>query len=80
MHRKGSYEELKALMEKIRAKIPDIVLRTTLITGFPGETTEQFNELAEFVKEMRFDRLGCFAYSAQGTQSGNHYGTAAAYQ
>ncbi len=65
MHRKGSYEELKALMEKIRAKIPDIVLRTTLITGFPGETTEQFNELAEFVKEMRFDRLGCFAYSAE---------------
>jgi hypothetical protein len=60
-NRKHVDEELKALMEKIRAKIPDIVLRTTLITGFPGETTEQFNELAEFVKEMRFDRLGCSA-------------------
>lgn len=70
MNRKGSYEELKSLMQKIRTKIPDITLRTTLITGFPGETEEQFNELAEFVQEMKFDRLGCFPYSQEeGTKA-----------
>ena len=63
MNRRGSKEELTALITKIREKIPDVVLRTTLITGFPGETEEQFSELSEFVKEMKFDRLGCFAYS-----------------
>lgn len=52
-------------MDKIRERIPDVTLRTTLITGFPGETEEQFEELARFVKEKRFDRLGCFAYSAE---------------
>ena len=46
-------------------KMPDIVLRTTLITGFPSETEEQFNNLAEFVKEMQFTHLGCFAYSQE---------------
>ncbi len=65
MNRKGSREDLEALIEKIRAKIPEITLRTTLITGFPGETEEQFEELCEFVKETRFDRLGCFAYSPE---------------
>ena len=65
MNRKGDFESLTALIEKIRAKIPNITLRTTLITGFPGETEEQFAELAEFVKETRFDRLGCFTYSAE---------------
>lgn len=65
MNRKGSREDLEALIEKIRAKIPDITLRTTLITGFPGETEEQFEELCEFVKKTRFDRLGCFAYSPE---------------
>lgn len=65
MNRKGDFESLTALIEKIRAKIPDITLRTTLITGFPGETEEQFGELAEFVKKTRFDRLGCFTYSAE---------------
>ena len=65
MNRRGSKEELTALITKIREKIPDVVLRTTLITGFPGETEEQFSELSEFVKEMKFDRLGCFAYSAE---------------
>ncbi len=65
MNRKGDRESITALIEKIRAKIPGITLRTTFITGFPGETEEQFCELAEFVKETRFDRLGCFTYSAE---------------
>ena len=65
MNRKGDLQSLIALIEKIRAKIPNITLRTTLITGFPGETEEQFGELAEFVKKTRFDRLGCFTYSAE---------------
>lgn len=65
MNRKGDLKSLTALIEKIRAKIPNITLRTTLITGFPGETEEQFAELAEFVKQTRFDRLGCFTYSAE---------------
>ncbi|MBQ0084031.1 MAG: 30S ribosomal protein S12 methylthiotransferase RimO [Clostridiales bacterium] len=65
MNRRGSKEEITALIEKIREKIPDVTLRTTLITGFPGETEEQFTELCEFVKSARFDRLGCFAYSPE---------------
>ncbi len=65
MNRKGSKKELSALISHIREIIPDITLRTTLITGFPTETEEEFCELAEFVKETRFDRLGCFAYSAE---------------
>ena len=65
MNRKGNKQTLTALIEKIRAKIPNITLRTTLITGFPGETEQQFAEMAEFVKETKFDRLGCFTYSAE---------------
>ena len=65
MNRKGDCESLSDLIDKIRVKIPDITLRTTIITGFPGETEEQFCEMAEFVKEKRFDRLGCFTYSAE---------------
>lgn len=65
MNRRGNYESLSALIDKIRSVIPDVTLRTTLITGFPGETEEQFEELARFVKEKRFDRLGCFTYSAE---------------
>ncbi|MBR4123899.1 MAG: 30S ribosomal protein S12 methylthiotransferase RimO [Clostridia bacterium] len=65
MNRKGDKDSISTLIDKIRVKIPDITLRTTLITGFPGETEEQFCELAEFVKEKRFDRLGCFTYSAE---------------
>ena len=65
MNRKGSREELEATLSRIREVIPDITLRTTLITGFPGETEEEFCELCEFVKKWRFDRLGCFAYSAE---------------
>ena len=65
MNRKGDYDSLSSLIDKIRAKIPDVTIRTTLITGFPGETDEQFSELARFVKEKRFERLGCFTYSAE---------------
>lgn len=65
MNRTGDRQSLNALLDRIRCKLPDITLRTTLITGFPGETEEQFSELAAFVKEQRFDRLGCFAYSAE---------------
>ena len=56
---------LTALMEKIRARVPGVVLRTTLITGFPTETQGEFEELCEFVQRVRFERLGCFAYSAE---------------
>ena len=65
MNRKGDKKSLSALVDKIREKIPDITTRTTLITGFPSESEEQFCEMAEFVKEKRFDRLGCFTYSAE---------------
>ncbi len=63
MNRKSTKEGVEALINKIRAKIPEVTLRTTFITGFPGETDEQFTLLHEFVKMKRFDRLGCFAYS-----------------
>lgn len=65
MNRNGDREFLTGLMTKLRKEIPDITIRTTLITGFPGETEEQFEELAEFVKEIKFDRLGCFPYSQE---------------
>ena len=65
MNRKGDKKCIIGVIAKIRAKIPEMTIRTTLITGFPSETEEQFEELAEFVKETRFDRLGCFAYSAE---------------
>lgn len=65
MNRKSDKEGLVSLVKRIRNTVPDIVLRTTLIVGFPGETEEEFTELHEFVKDMRFDRLGCFAYSAE---------------
>ena len=65
MNRRGNRESLSELIGKIKAKIPNIVLRSTFITGFPGETEEQFEELAEFAAEAKFLRLGCFAYSAE---------------
>lgn len=65
MNRKGDNKSLRELMEHIREAVPGIILRTTLITGFPGETEEQFTELAEFVRDVKFDRLGCFPYSAE---------------
>ena len=65
MNRRGNAESLMALVKKIRAKVPQITLRTTLITGFPGESEQQYAELHDFVKQARFDRLGCFTYSAE---------------
>lgn len=65
MNRRGDRETLTALIKKIRTAVPDITLRTTLITGFPGETEEQYEQLHSFVKEIEFDRLGCFTYSAE---------------
>ncbi len=65
MGRKTNKAYLKQKITDIRREIPDIALRTTLMTGFPGETEEDFNELIDFVDEMEFDRLGVFAYSAE---------------
>lgn len=65
MNRTGDRDSLEALIDKIRAKMPDVVLRTTFITGFPGEDEEAFNNLSEFIDDIMFDRLGCFAYSAE---------------
>lgn len=65
MNRHGNRESLTALLNKIRAKMPDVIFRSTFITGFPSETDEQFEELAEFAAEIKFQRLGCFAYSKE---------------
>lgn len=65
MNRRGDSQSLLALVNKIRATVPDVTLRTTLITGFPGETEQQYEELHNFVREAKFDRLGCFTYSAE---------------
>ena len=65
MNRRSTRAELLEVIGKLRREIPGITLRTTLIAGFPGETEEQFEDLCNFVKEVRFDRLGCFAYSAE---------------
>ena len=65
MNRRGNKESLTALIEKIREKIDGVTIRTTFITGFPGETEEQFASLHQFIKDMRFDRLGCFTYSPE---------------
>ena len=65
MNRRSTHGELVEVIGRLRAAIPGITLRTTLIAGFPGESEQQFDELCSFVKQMRFDRLGCFAYSAE---------------
>ena len=65
MNRRSSEAEIRELVKKLRERIPNVIIRTTLLTGFPGETEEQFDRLCEFVKEMQFDRLGCFAYSQE---------------
>ena len=70
MKRRHTKAEACRLIEKLRASIPDIALRTTLLVGYPGETEEDFAELMEFIKETKFDRLGVFAYSEEeGTYS-----------
>ena len=65
MNRKSDNKGLYELIDKIRTKIPDVTLRTTMIVGFPGETDEDFTTLAQFVKSAKFDRLGCFMYSQE---------------
>lgn len=65
MRRFGNREKLTALIQKMRARIPGLILRTTMIAGFPGETEEDFAQLCAFIKEIRFERLGCFAYSQE---------------
>ncbi len=65
MGRRTTRRQLESIVGKLRQEIPDITLRTTLITGFPGETKEQHEELMEFVDEMEFDRLGVFTYSPE---------------
>lgn len=65
MGRRTSNEDLRMIIGKIRERIPEITLRTTIITGFPGETQENFENLCDFVDEMEFDRLGVFTYSAE---------------
>lgn len=65
MGRRTDNAQLKAIINKLRKKIPDIILRTTLITGFPGETEEDHQILMDFVNEMEFDRLGVFTYSPE---------------
>ena len=74
MHRHVSKEETIELIKKIREAVPGIHLRTTLLVGFPGETDEDFEELVEFVKWAKFERMGAFAYSEEeGTYSAVHY-------
>ncbi len=65
MGRRTDSQELRTMIGRLRSRIPDICLRTTLISGFPGETQEDFEELYRFVNEMEFDRLGVFAYSQE---------------
>ena len=65
MNRKGTKADLEKTLTRIREIVPDITLRTTFITGFPGETEAQYEELCEFIGKWKFDRLGCFAYSEE---------------
>ena len=65
MNRTGDEKKLRSLIAHIRDVIPDITLRTTLITGFPGETEADFEALHKFVHDIKFDRLGCFAFSPE---------------
>lgn len=65
MNRKGSFDSLLSLVRKLRNELDDAVIRTTLITGFPGETEDSFEILSDFVDKARFDRLGCFNYSQE---------------
>ena len=65
MNRRTSKEDVTKIIEKIRKEVPDVTLRTSLIVGFPGETKENFEELLEFVKNTKFDKLGTFMYSKE---------------
>ena len=65
MNRKCTGQSIKNTISKLRKEIPDVVIRTTLMVGFPGETQEDFDKLYEFVKETKFDKLGAFTYSKE---------------
>lgn len=65
MNRRTSKEDIRFLINKLRQEIPDIIIRTTFIVGFPGETNKDFDELYSFIEEIRFDRLGVFTYSQE---------------
>ena len=65
MNRKVTRERIEVLIKKIRKKIPNVALRTSIIVGFPGETDKQFKELCDFIKKTKFERLGCFIYSKE---------------
>ena len=65
MNRQSDSSSIRELIRKLREEIPEVVIRTTVMVGFPGETEEEFNELYEFLKEAKFDKLGCFAYSKE---------------
>ena len=65
MHRRGSSEDIKRIFREFRERIPDVMIRTSLIVGYPGETDEDFEELKAFVREVRFDRMGIFKYSRE---------------
>jgi ribosomal protein S12 methylthiotransferase len=74
MHRNITAQETRELLARIREEVPGIHLRTTLMVGFPGETDDDFNQLVDFVKEQRFERMGAFAYcEVDGTYSALHY-------
>lgn len=70
MNRKMTREEIEERLAKIRAEIPDAVIRTQFIVGYPGETEEDFQQLLEFIEEQRFDRVGCFQYSPEDNTPG----------
>lgn len=65
MNRKSDGESIRKVVAKIRKEIPNVIIRTTVMVGFPGETNEDFDELYEFIKEAKFDRLGAFSYSKE---------------
>ena len=72
MNRRGSSKLIKSLIQKIRKEIPNSIIRSTLIVGFPGETTRDFNVLFNFIKDIQFDHLGVFTYSdEEGTKAYN---------
>lgn len=65
MNRKSNKDKIEKIVRKLREEIPEVIIRTTLIVGFPGETEEDFRELSEFVKKAKFNKLGAFMYSKE---------------
>ena len=65
MNRRGSGDDIRHIFQKFKDNIPGVVIRTSLIVGYPGETEKDFNELKEFLKTIKFDRMGIFKYSME---------------